>query len=219
MIVIIDGYNLLKQLFPDAPKNMVKQRDAFIRQLGWYQAQKQDSIDQIIVVFDGGPEKHATREIKSGIVVIFSGIKSSADNWIINFAEKNRDKEMLLITLDNGLRKECLRYGADAVSVFDFYKIMQETILSFAEQTSNYQLSDTEIQKYKNDDMYTSFNEELESKNFLQKQGLDLLMEQASGSIPTEKLFEEKKEPVRRSKHMTLSKKEKRLLSKIKKIE
>ena len=63
MIIIIDGYNLLKQVFPRVKRKLDKQRKKFISQLGYYKKQKLETIKDIIVVFDGGFFNHATREI------------------------------------------------------------------------------------------------------------------------------------------------------------
>jgi len=221
MILIIDGYNLLKQIFAGAPKNMAKQRDAFIHQLGWYQKLKSESIDQIIVVFDGGPEKHATREIKSGVVVIFSGVKSSADSWIIHFVEKNKDKEIFLISMDNGLKKECAQFNVDAFSVFDFYNILQETIMATTDDIfAGQPVQQREAEKYNHTNVYNDLDEEFAQTQPHAHAGLDLLMEQTSTDIPREKLIKDDKEALkaRCGKSHTLSKKEKRLISKIKKI-
>ena len=117
MIVIIDGYNLLKQIFPGVKHTLDKQRTAFIQQLAYYKSKK-PQISEIIVVFDAGPSNHATRTVKSGIVVIFSGVKSSADNWILHFVERNKGKELLVVTLDRALKEACHTFHADTLDVY-----------------------------------------------------------------------------------------------------
>ena len=42
MIVVIDGYNLLKQIFPGKKDTLAKQRDFFIKQLSHYKSKKYD---------------------------------------------------------------------------------------------------------------------------------------------------------------------------------
>ena len=73
MIILIDGYNLLKQVFPHIRGKLDAQRKFFVQQLGFYKHKKAKDIKDIIVVFDGGQLSHATREVWDGIVVIFSG--------------------------------------------------------------------------------------------------------------------------------------------------
>ena len=107
MIVIIDGYNLLKQVFYKVKGKLDAQRKHFIKQLGHYKSKKGDGIKEIIVVFDGGHFRHATREIHSGIVVVFSGQKSSADQWIAEYVEKHKGKEFLLVSKDRELISKC----------------------------------------------------------------------------------------------------------------
>ncbi len=134
MIIIIDGYNLLKQIFPGAKRTLDKQRTAFIQQLAYYKSKK-PQISEIIVVFDAGPSTHATREIKSGVVVVYSGVKSSADAWILLFVERNKGKELLVVTLDRALREACHTFHADTLDVYEFYKMLQHNLLSHAEQS------------------------------------------------------------------------------------
>src|SRR6266700_1479507 len=130
MIIIIVGYNLLKNLFPGAKNNLDKQIKNLIAQLAYYKSKKEQEIKEILVVFDAGPSNHATRSVKSGIVVVFSGTRSSADNWILNFVERNKNSEILVITLDRALREACSNLGADSLDVYEFNKILQQRILS-----------------------------------------------------------------------------------------
>ena len=99
MILVIDGYNLLKQIFPGIKESLEKQRLQFIRQLSYYKSKKTD-IKDIVVVFDAGPSSHATREVRSGIVVVYSGQKTfrsspQSQSPITNFI--NRTSIFLLL--------------------------------------------------------------------------------------------------------------------------
>ena len=213
MIVIIDGYNLLKQLFPKQRENLNKQRKQLIKQLSYYKIKKFEDITEIILVFDGGIFQHATREIHSGIIVIFSGQKSSADEWILNHVEKHKEKEILLVTLDKELISNCQQYGTDSINVFDFYKIMQNALLENAEEKLITKNAIDTLQKYK-----TSFEDNKDIPQ-IDNKALDLLMEQASININNEKkddIYLDKK--TRKSKTQKPSKKEKKLYKKIKKL-
>ena len=212
MILIIDGYNLLKQIFPGVKGNLDKQRNAFIQQLAYYKSKKANQINEIIVVFDAGPSNHATRIVKSGIVVVFSGVKSSADAWILHFVERNKDKELLVVTLDRALREACQKFHADTLDVYEFYKLLQQNLLTHASQSfaPQHQI----IEKYEEIDSKENINTHIDS------QALDLMMEQASIQMP-EKLQADVAEEIvsRKGKAVALSKKDRRMFKKIKKLQ
>lgn len=216
MIVVIDGYNLLKQIFPGLKKNLDKQRAYFVQQLAYYQKKKAYQISQIILVFDAGASTHAQRSVQSGIVIVFSGTRSSADDWILDFVERNQGKELLVVTLDKKLRESCQRMGADWLNVYDFYTIMQQHLLVEASKLleSHEELSDGQLEKYNHND------DDLEVKN-IDKKALDLLMEQASlgaGYAYDNAIDKSDVDADKKSKSYTLSKKEKRAEAKLKKL-
>jgi predicted RNA-binding protein with PIN domain len=213
VIIIIDGYNLLKQVFPKVRGRLDKQRQQFIKMLGHYKFKKGNEIKEIIVVFDGGEWGRATREIRQGIVVVFSGQKSSADDWIYDYAQRHKNKEILLITKDRELIDKCKKYGIDAISVYDFYDIIENTLLGEIESELCRGGSGS-IRKYESSD---DFFDEDDNYGQIDSQALDLLMEQASFDFDKK---EEDDEPRhrRKGKSKTLSKKEKKLYKKIKKL-
>ena len=212
MILIIDGYNLLKQIFPGVKRTLDKQRSAFIQQLAYYKSKKEPQIKEIIVVFDAGPSTHATRTVKSGIIVVFSGIKSTADSWILEFIERNKEKELLIITLDRALRNACQKHNADTLDVYEFYKALQHNLLTHAEQT--FASQDQMFEKYEDID-----DEELKNTR-IDSRALDLMMEQASIQTP-EKLNNDASEDKmpRKGRSQSLSKKDRRMLQKLKKLQ
>lgn len=215
MIIVIDGYNLLKQVFPGSKTTLERQRNAFVQQLAYYKSKKAKEIQEIVVVFDAGPSQHATRETKSGIVVVFSGVKSSADNWIVNFIQRNKGKEMLVITLDREIRDACKKEKVDTLGVFEFYKLLQSNIVLDA-QDAFVAPEDalTELEKYEPADF--DMPEAAQPNN----KALDLLMEQATVRMEVEKDDDKEgaADQVRASKGHALSKKEKRMIGKIKKL-
>lgn len=212
MIVIIDGYNLIKQVFHKIKGKLEGQRNQLIKELVYYKKKKTSSIDQIILVFDGGFTSHADRQIHNGVIVIFSGNRDSADDWIIKFTKKHKNEEMLLVTKDNKLRSACKRYGADSVDVYDFYDIVQNTILEDIEK--EFKLSGN-TQIIKHDDNYVN-DDQLEGFEDGNNEALDILMSQANLSdFKKDKkdkrdLFKERKEK--------MSKEDKRIYKKIKKL-
>ncbi|MFH1644304.1 MAG: NYN domain-containing protein [bacterium] len=211
MIVLIDGYNLLRQVFHKVKGKLDKQRQQLIKELGYYK-NKKPKIKNIIIVFDGGLFGHATREIKNGIVVIFSGQRESADTWILNYVEKHKNQEMLLVSLDRELKDNVKKYNVDSVDVFEFYKILQNTLQDDA--MKNFVFPETQIKKQAPDyKIIEDFDTNIDTK------ALDLLMEEASLNHPD---FEKDdfylKDEQKKGKEKTTPKKEKRYKSKIKKL-
>ncbi len=202
MIIVIDGYNLLKQIYPGTQSDKTKQR--LIRELGVYKHQKSDRISEIVLVFDGGHMTHATREISRGIVVMLSGTRSSADQWIIEYIERHRSKEILVITLDREIRNKAQQYGADSLGVYEFYDIVRGCLLENLEESTK-ALVTGDFEKYHQDDE-TQTNELL-----------DLLMIEATQSQPFTK-DETSHTTSRKSKSDKLSKQERRLGAKLRKI-
>lgn len=209
MIIIIDGYNLLRNIFHKEKGRLDKQRDELIRQLSYYKRKKKH---EIVVVFDGGLLNHATREIKKGVVVVFSGRGESADDWIFEYVERNKNKELLLITHDKQLIDRCMEFGADALGVKDFYVLLKESLLEDVEkEVSKKDDGDSSIQKYKRDK--EGAGGEIDSE------ALDLLMAQTDLS-EYKKDGDEDLSKVRRKKQKskTFPKKAKKIYKKIKKL-
>lgn len=216
MIIIIDGYNLLKHIFPGVKNSSLdKQKIPLIRQLTYYKTSKDRDIKEILIVFDAGPSNHATRSVKSGVVIVYSGSRSSADDWILSFVERNKNNDVLVVTLDRALREACCKLGADWLDVYEFYNILQQRILSDLQTTTS--SDDQEIsslEKYENITL-----DEMENHT-INTVALDLLMEQAAGQLFGEKATDQTKEQSPRTKKSyTLSKKEKRIQGKLKKLQ
>ncbi|KKP23892.1 MAG: hypothetical protein SZ59_C0003G0116 [candidate division TM6 bacterium GW2011_GWF2_28_16] len=212
MIVIIDGYNLLKQVFHKIKGKLDLQRDQLINELSFYKSKKHPEIKEIVVVFDGGTEKHAERQINKGIVVVFSGQRQSADEYILDFVKKNKNKEILLVTKDAELKKLCAQYNVDAVDVFDFYDIVKNCILSQIENDiKNKNLNN--LYKLEQDDYEIK---SLSDYNYGDNKALDILMSQENIEIlkkDESDIFIKNK-----SKFNKMSKKEKSVYKKIKKL-
>jgi predicted RNA-binding protein with PIN domain len=209
MIIIIDGYNLLKQIFPGSRQYLDKQKNVFIRHLALYKSKKSE-IKEIIIVFDAGPSTHATREIKNGIVVMYSGTKSNADEWIQEFVERNKGKDMLVVTLDRALKDACKKFNADSLSVYDFYGILKQNLIQEAQHTLERKQTN-DLEKYESIEL-----DDIQQE--IPNQALDLLMEQASVQIPHNKNDEPDTTRIRTKKTHTPSKEERLIQKKLKKI-
>ena len=216
MIIVIDGYNLLKSVFSDQKDHLAKKRDQLVKQLSHYKKQR-PKIATIIIVFDGGLFSHGSREIQNDIVIIFSGQRSTADAWIIKFIEKHKNAERLMISNDRKLTARCKNAGSDSMPVMQFYALLQNALqeeLILHEQPSNQETTT----KHKPDDRYTECMEEIPAHH---PDILDLLMEQASLSA-TKKLYAEEhassERSLNRTVHRKKSKNERRHLAKLKKL-
>ncbi|MBY0353058.1 NYN domain-containing protein [Candidatus Babeliales bacterium] len=214
MIIVIDGYNLLRHIFPKAKGLLDKQRQQLIKQLGLYKAKKKEGAKEIVVVFDGGTFGHASREVRNGIVIIFSGQKSSADDWIIEYTEKKKGEEILLVSLDRKLIQACEKYQAHSIDVFEFYTIVQDILLDTT-SFQNPSPSTSIIQKYEPLEDLEDFSATIDQKS------LDALMEAASmDTNPKEtgksSIVTNRKD--RSSPSKKLSKQEKNIYHKIKKL-
>jgi predicted RNA-binding protein with PIN domain len=217
MILIIDGYNLLKQIFPHVKGRIDKERNAFIRQLGYYKSKKAREIKNLIVVFDAGPFGHATREVHEGVVVMFSGQRSTADDWIIEYAQEHKNEDLLVVTMDRKIIKACENAGATTLGSLDFYGIMQSFLLDEVAQelTTQVFMSEAstvaEVKKYEQEDQ--DFNGQK-----IDRKALDLMMEQSGFLLNKEDDVDLDRGAVRKSASSKLSKKERQLLSKVKKL-
>ncbi|MBU4269949.1 NYN domain-containing protein [Candidatus Dependentiae bacterium] len=208
MIVIIDGYNLLKQVFNKVKGKLDIQREQLIKELIFYK-KTNVQIKEIIVVFDGGLSLHSERQIKNGIVVIFSGQKISADDWIFEYVEKNKNKEILLVTKDNELKTKCKKCGADAIDVFDFYDIVLNTITAQVE--FKFDKNENKIQKIESDDYVLEQLCDFKPKS---SEALDVLM----SHIDIDFAKKDNEPEIKNFKSLKIPKKEKQIYKKIKKL-
>lgn len=193
MQLLIDGYNLLKKI-----KHSVyisdSERQNFIKKLNHYAHQKKLSI---ILVFDGGPHNWSMHEkISSMLEVIYSGAQESADDYIKQYLEMHKNRDLLLITSDRELVAHARKYGIASIGSYEFSEFM-------AEQRAPTQLNivqDNKIHK-----MVVTKHKEL-----------DLLMEQLT--VPKQKNEIESDGIKERYKKNKLSKNERTVLKKIKKL-
>lgn len=205
MIIVIDGYNLLKQLFPRVKGKLNKQRDQLIRQLGFYKRER-PKIKEIVLVFDGGLIGRATREVRGGVTVIFVGRKRSADDWIVDYVERHRDREIVLVTRDRELISLCRKHNVEVLKGEDFYNFMQDRLLEQVAEDLDKKGAGGKIKKYRCE------------AGEIESEALDMLMEQYADDAykkddQINDLFDKKKGSSRK-----LSKEEKKRLSKLKKL-
>jgi predicted RNA-binding protein with PIN domain len=193
MIIVIDGYNVLKQ---NLKKNIVtdQEKNQFIAQLNRYGKKKNHSI---ITVFDGGLSPWPEVEKRGIVTIIHSGTQESADEYIMRYLDEREGKELLLISTDRTLGQHAWNLNIESIDATDFYHLLQEEI-------------QPEVIKQSHAKQIVKLTEQ-------ENPELDALMHEASIHAKPKK---EEPDPIQK-KHppkKTLSKKERRMLNKIKKL-
>ncbi len=194
MILLIDGYNVLKQAMPSV-KIRESERKKFIEQLGRYAKLRQHKI---ILVFDGGPYDRSVQERIAGVYVIFSGAIETADHYIKRYLKEHKSHDILLISSDNELRSAAARLNIESMRSPEFYRVVLESISPAGKQRDN-----------KTETIKTTDTQDEE---------LDAIMREGSKVVQSkvEDFVGERK--TRASKAHKLSKKERKRMKKIKKL-
>jgi predicted RNA-binding protein with PIN domain len=189
MNILIDGYNLLKQVF--GGQITEQQRRQFeLRALEY--AQRKGHV--LYIVYDGGPYSQMTVEKRGRVSCVYSGYKDTADDILKQYIEEGILKHILLVSTDRQLNAFADRYGVPSIDALDFYSYMKET----KAQVHGYKKIPGQAHK---------LNPEESSPE------LDALMEEGASTLfyKEEALSEE-------VAHTVPSKKEKRLLALLKKL-
>lgn len=188
MILLIDGYNILKQMIGRAEVSETEKR-AFIAQLRYYSQKKQHTI---VLIFDGGSMGFPVQEIQQGVTLIQSGFKQSADDIIKIYLKKNSGKSgLLLVSSDRELRDAAKALRIESMPALEFFTLLQESTAKKPYQSSTHK-QDTTLYK-----ISEQSNPEL-----------DKLMMESTGRIPQKDNEHNAVQKVR-SPH-TLSKEERR---------
>lgn len=189
MHIIIDGYNVLKQMLTDEQIGL-PQRRAFINMLGRYAVQKNHSIT---VVFDGGPNTWPTQEKDHGVTVIYSGTKQTADD-IIKKLLSAKKYGILLVSSDNELKAAMARAQGASINADEFYALVKNELMQKNEKSATDILIKTTT----------------DSESWLD----DLMRSDMSNMYK----YDEPEEDQRESPSQRLSKKERAYVQKIKKL-
>lgn len=120
MILVIDGYNLLKKLHGQDVSE--SQRSAFVNLMGRYMKKRHHKV---VVFFDGGPYYYPSAEKQKGVVVWYSGQNQSADDLIVTYAQEHKNREMLVVTLDRELGNKVGEARVETVEPLFFYEKVQ----------------------------------------------------------------------------------------------
>jgi predicted RNA-binding protein with PIN domain len=138
MVILIDGYNVLKQVY-DGQMISEQQRLSFIKQLALYKRLR--SHKKITIVFDGGLSSWPSHEKIRGINIVYAGAERTADEYIYLFIEEHKTKaaNMLLVSSDLQLCKFASDYGVSSISSSEFYDVLQERIRPIKKRKINNQ--------------------------------------------------------------------------------
>ena len=159
MILLIDGYNVIKQKLG---KSYVSddERESFISMLGRYAKKRQHDI---ILCFDGGDSMYPFNEKMHGITINYSGYNESADCVIKELLKKYKNKDTLLVSSDRELKDYAKINNVESIDSSFFYSRVTEKLSG-----NVFKKVSGEVQK-------------LDSEN--NDEELDQLMEQASRMI------------------------------------
>ena len=197
MIIVIDGYNVLKQ---SLKKKQIadKAKNQFIAQLNRYGTKKNHDM---VVVFDGGISSWPEKEHSGTVTVVHSGTRESADDYIMRYLDEHKSKELLLISTDRSLGQHAWNLNIESIDAVDFYQLLQEEIEP-------------------DDATHRSTQEHAVKLTQREYPELDELMHQASKNVVPKKETnsdQQRAAPTQRP-GQTISKKERRMLKKIKKL-
>lgn len=133
MILIIDGYNLIKHI---TGRKSVSHAELtqFINEIALYVKSR---TLRASIVFDGGQSAYPEISKHGALTVIFSGYKESADEFIINYVTNHKDYEILLISDDRQLCEHVKTAGKQTFGTYDFYyKFIKQKPADRATQSS-----------------------------------------------------------------------------------
>lgn len=123
MILIIDGYNVLKQ---QEYGTFIEEttRAALAHRLQKYAKKKKH---EIILVFDGGQFAWPTNEMFGAVQVVYAGAGKSADEYIVHYVAENKHKDFLLISSDRALARSLASFDVPAVDALDFMELVRQS--------------------------------------------------------------------------------------------
>ncbi len=188
MIIIVDGYNILKQARGVYANELEKQ--AFVSEVAQYARHKKH---QVLLVFDGGYSTYPERERREYITVIHAGTHQTADDYIKKLLGEMQGKDVLLASSDNELCFFAYNRGMASIDAMAFFSLLGGKSVTQPESANG------GLKKF----VTASSNKELEE-----------LMEQETQRIPLKKEDIAQK----RERGRQVAKHEKVLLKKIKKL-
>src|SRR6266404_6481136 len=120
MIIVVDAYNLLRSVPPYKKTVTDKERAQFIAKLSLYGRRKGHKI---VIVFDGGPHEWPFKENMKTVVVVYSGIHESADDYIKEYIDAHHTKDLLLVSSDAELNRWAERLNIPSIDSATFFQL------------------------------------------------------------------------------------------------
>lgn len=124
MIIIVDGYNVLKNIDRDATIDKHK-RALFVQHLYKYARLKGHNI---ILVFDASPSLYSSKEQHNCITVIYSGTKQTADEYIMDYINSQSSDIILVVSSDRKIAGYAAQKNIVTLEALLFYSLMQSAI-------------------------------------------------------------------------------------------
>jgi len=121
MIIVIDGYNVLKRHFRHDIDEHTRQQ--FVTSLKRYATHKKHSI---LVIFDGGDSPRGHRERMGPVEVLYAGSGKSADDALIAYVQKHPGKSMVVVSADRQLGRKAANAGAIILDPEVFMAMLHE---------------------------------------------------------------------------------------------
>ncbi len=196
MIIVVDAYNLLRSVPPYKKTITDKERAQFIAQLSSYGRRKGHKV---IIVFDGGPHEWPFKEQMKRVVVVYSGIHESADDYIKEYIEAHHAQDLLLVSSDSELNHWADRLNIPSIDSSTFAQLMHQ------------ELSTKQVVTHTQDEVVKLHDNDAAID-------IDALMMEASKTVPQKS--EDVSSGLKRhhGKKDQLNKSEKALLKKLKKL-
>lgn len=191
LIILVDAYNVLRTVAKQKTISSQQLRQ-FINISNAYAQQKQHTL---LLVFDGGPFLWPTKEQKSKLLwIIYAGQKQTADDYIKEYIQQNKARDILLASDDRQLCAFAATCDKISIGSADFFVLLKEATGDKKQKKQAFQKA-----------------QKLPGKQTLP--ALDLLMQEAA-----QKPMMSKQEVVNQQKTDKLKKHERRLMKKIQKL-
>lgn len=131
MVIVIDGYNLLKQICKTTFVREQEQKK-FLHTMQQYMNCRPN---QVIVAFDAGPYVYESDERHGDVLVKYAGQYQSADDLIVAYVTRHKEQDLLVVSDDNELCERIFVYNIEVIGVRDFYKLCLDIIHEYEKET------------------------------------------------------------------------------------
>ncbi len=121
MIIVIDGYNVLRHVSHEQGARGERDRQKFVAQLRRYAGRKGHKI---VAVFDGGQMPHVTREQLGDILVLWAGYRGTADEVIVDYVRRHQGRDLLVVSTDRQVCAAVHAMDVETIDGADFYALL-----------------------------------------------------------------------------------------------